>query len=128
MRNIEKLILHCSDSNLKAHDSIDIIRQWHLERGFTDVGYHFFIKSDGVIEKGRDIDKVGAHCKGQNSNSIGICLHGKNINDFNNDQFTSLNRLLNSLCIIFPEVSIHGHNEYSKKTCPVFNVEPFKTI
>lgn len=128
MRRIDKIIIHCSDSNLPNHDNIETIRQWHKGRGFSDVGYHFFIRSDGTIEKGRDLDIKGAHCQGKNNHSIGICLHGKYKEDFKGDQFISLTRLLKSLVTIFPNVTTHGHNEFSRKQCPVFDVTPYKKI
>ena len=129
MRTINKLILHCSDSNISSHDNIETIRGWHVnERGFSDVGYHFFIRTDGTIEKGRDIDKIGAHCSGQNKNSIGICLHGKEKRDFTGAQFISLTDLLKALVLLFPESTTHGHNEFSEKSCPVFDTTLFKTI
>jgi N-acetyl-anhydromuramyl-L-alanine amidase AmpD len=126
MRKIKKAIIHCSASDIDSHDDINVIRQWHIERGFNDVGYHFFIKNNGVIEKGRDIHVVGAHCKGENTNSVGICLHGNK--QFSNMQFMALSRLLESLVVIFPEITIHGHNEFSSKTCPNFDVTPYKSI
>lgn len=129
MRAIREIILHCSDSNIVAHNDISVIRKWHVqERGFNDVGYHFFIKTGGEVQKGRDIDIIGAHCKGHNKQSIGICLHGKEKEDFTREQKTSLFNLIRSLVTIFPNVTIHGHNEFSDKTCPVFNVEPFKIM
>lgn len=128
MRKIREIILHCSDSNIKNHNDISVIRKWHLERGFNDVGYHFFIKSCGQIQNGRDLDIIGAHCKGHNEQSIGICLHGKFAGDFTREQKTSLYHLIKGLTLIFPDVTIHGHNEFSDKKCPVFDVEPFKYI
>lgn len=74
MRKINKVILHCSDSDYANHDDIKVIKEWHLARKFNDVGYHYFIRKDGLIQKGRDITIIGAHCKGQNKSSIGICL------------------------------------------------------
>ena len=52
------------------------IRQWHLERGWSDIGYHYYIRYNGDIEPGRREDRVGAHAYGFNSRSIGICLEG----------------------------------------------------
>lgn len=128
MRKIKEIILHCSDSNIKGHDNIATIKEWHLQRGFKDVGYHFFIRSCGMLEYGRELDVVGAHCEGHNKESIGICLLGKYKNDFTREQKTTLYHLIKGLVMIFPDVTIHGHNEFSNKTCPVFDVEPFKHI
>src|SRR5678809_728655 len=76
MRKINKIIVHCSDSDVKGHDDISIIRGWHVnERNFNDVGYHYFIKWNGTIQTGRALDIVGAHCYGHNKDSIGCLLY-----------------------------------------------------
>jgi N-acetyl-anhydromuramyl-L-alanine amidase AmpD len=141
MRTINKLIVHCSASDNIIDDSIEAIRSLHTSpkdkkilwgtyqttgKGWTDVGYHFFIEKSGEIKKGRDIDRKGAHCYKQNDNSIGVCLSGNT--DFKGDQFIALTRLLQALVILFPEVTIHGHNEFANKTCPNFDMKTFKTI
>ena len=76
MRQINKLIVHCSATREGQNVTVDTIRDWHLARGWTDIGYHFYIDVEGNIQKGRDIAKIGAHTKGQNRNSIGICYCG----------------------------------------------------
>lgn len=68
-----KIVLHHSMSD---DVGVATIRQWHIDRGFEDIGYHYVIRLDGTIEKGRDIDMVGAHAKDNNNESIGICLTG----------------------------------------------------
>ena len=131
-RIINKHILHCSDSNIEAHNDISVIDEWHRERGFKfkdidgtvrHVGYHYFIKTDGEIQIGRDESKMGAHCRGQNKHSIGICLHGKH--KFTEEQFKALAELTNKLINKYPKSTIHGHNEFSNKSCPVFDVDDF---
>ena len=52
------------------------IHGWHLNNGWSGIGYHFVVRKNGTIERGRPIDKVGAHCTGHNSNTIGICFEG----------------------------------------------------
>jgi hypothetical protein len=124
MRDITRIIVHCSDSDISAHDDISVIREWHVhERGFNDVGYHFFIKSNGDIQEGRPLELAGAHVHGHNTDSIGICLHGKYI--FTPAQFKALRRLVLTLRFEYdiPEENVHGHREFSNyKTCPNFNV------
>lgn len=124
MRKINKIIIHCSDSDVKQHDDISVIYGWHVnERGFNDVGYHFFIKWDGTIQKGRDLSAIGAHCKGQNSDSIGICLHGRH--KFTTKQFYELKALLYELMSQFKLTTkdIYPHNHFDKgKTCPNFDI------
>ena len=123
MRKIDKIILHCSDSDIKAHDDIKVIREWHKARNFSDVGYHYFIRKDGTIQKGRNWEKIGAHCKGQNKASIGICLSGRH--KFTTRQFEALEHTLERLTDAFSELPVHGHYEFSEKTCPNFDVSTF---
>lgn len=131
MRVIKKIILHCSDSNSMGHNDISIIDRWHKERGFKMVGYHYFIQYNGTVQRGRPLDddaileadEIGAHVKGENYESVGICLHGKF--KFSNDQFRSLAKLLIKLMEQFTLTigDIYPHNYFNdKKTCPNFDV------
>ena len=52
------------------------IRQWHIKRGWSDIGYAIVIRRDGRIEWGRHCDDVGAHVVGHNHHSIGVCMIG----------------------------------------------------
>jgi N-acetylmuramoyl-L-alanine amidase len=129
MREINRIILHCSDSDFAHHDDISVIRKWHVdERGWSDVGYHYFIKKDGTIQNGRPIEKVGAHAKPWNTGSIGICLGGKY--EFSDEQFMALGDLVCGLIFRFnvKDENIIGHCDVpgSGKTCPNFDVEDFK--
>ena len=63
MRDINKIILHCSANKEGQEFDVNDIRDWHKQRGFTDVGYHYVIKLDGTIQEGRNIRTIGAHCK-----------------------------------------------------------------
>ena len=77
MRNINEIIIHCSATREGQDISVDTIREWHVDgRGWSDIGYHFYIDINGKIWKGRDIDRSGAHCKNHNRNSIGVCYCG----------------------------------------------------
>lgn len=119
MRTVTKHIVHCSDS--EAGD-VKAIRQWHLARGFRDVGYHFVIRRDGEVEVGRTLDEVGAHCEGHNADSVGTCLVGKH--EFLPCQFAALKRVHGMLAGMFPGIAFHGHREFNpQKTCPNFGVE-----
>ena len=75
-RNIKELIVHCSATPEGKDYSVDTIRQWHLQRGFSDIGYHYVVYRDGSIHTGRDESVIGAHCTGHNTNSIGVCYIG----------------------------------------------------
>ena len=61
----------------EAEAGFETCRRDHIRhRGFTDMGYHFYITRDGEIHRGRPLEKVGAHCKNHNRHSIGICYEG----------------------------------------------------
>lgn len=112
--------MHCSASD---HDEdIQIVRQWHLKRGFRDIGYHFYIRKNGEIQLGRPIEIIGAHCEGENSDSIGVCLAGDQY--FTREQFSTAKKLNHMLLVLF-NCSFHPHSEYSKegKTCPNFDIK-----
>ena len=71
------------------------MRSWHLDRKWSDVGYHYFIRKSGKLEVGRDIEKTPAAQGGNNTGTIAICLHGLDKANFKKAQF----RKLVSLCI-----------------------------
>lgn len=125
-RKITKVIIHCTASDFKHHDNVDTIRKWHVdENGWKDIGYHFVITKDGNVHKTRDIQDVGAHAKGHNLDSIGVCLTGDK--KFSPDQYFSLAWLLHDLMENNPEVvEIKPHNHYDNdKTCPNFELRIF---
>ncbi len=121
LRLIKSIIIHCSDSDNNDHDDVSIIREWHIARGFTDVGYHFFVKKDGTIQVGRPLAWIGAHCLTQNVTSIGICLSGSK--KFTEDQFLSTHSLVETLMNNYKikKSMVLPHNHFSKnKTFPNF--------
>ena len=136
MRNINEIIIHCSATREGQQVSVDTIRDWHLAKGWNDIGYHFYIDLDGTINKGRDIDKMGAHCKGHNRNSIGICYcggveaDGKTPKDTRTqEQEDSLLHVLKTLKAMYPDAIVYSHNEFAAKACPSFDAtEEYKNI
>lgn len=128
MRKIEKIILHCSDSDHPHHDNIEAIRRWHVnERGWIDIGYHYVITKDGSTYVGRPVETPGAHCKGHNETSIGICLTGRDV--FSKEQFLSTSILIRGLQSTFSLTrftSLYFHSELSEnKTCPNFTLKQY---
>jgi len=124
-RNVRRIILHCSDSDYQQHDDISVIDEWHKQRGWNGVGYHYFIKSDGNLQIGRDESEIGAHCYGFNDDSIGICLHGET--HFSEPQFRMLNNLIRDICERHDIIQVQGHRFFDdKKNCPNFDVSEFK--
>ena len=134
MRTIRKIIVHCSATppewgrGLSVSEIADQIRGWHLKRGWSDIGYHFVIGRDGKITKGRPVDIQGAHVKGQNADSIGVCLVGGKDSRAHHEfhqHFTPQQRaqglvLLAELAESYmPNLKVFGHNDFTdKKACP----------
>jgi N-acetylmuramoyl-L-alanine amidase len=120
MRQIKKIIIHQSASDIPTHDDISVVDRWHKERGWKGVGYHYFIQSDGVLQYGRSICEVGAHTKGHNRDSIGICLHGKT--KFTPNQFATLRHLVESLDFTLGNLKVYGHSDFEPtRHCPGFD-------
>ena len=129
-RTIKELIVHCSATPEGKDYSVDTIRQWHLQRGFSDIGYHYVIYRDGSIHIGRDESIIGAHCTGHNTNSIGVCYIGGCASDGKTPKDTrtlqqkeSLLSLLKTLKVKYPNAKIYPHYKFAAKACPSFNAE-----
>ena len=119
---IDRIVVHCSDSPHGRGDGAEDIHYWHKQRGWSGIGYHYVIKEDGRIENGRPQYWEGAHVRGHNANTLGICLIGKD--EFTPDQFDSLRGLLDRLRVEHPSAVIVGHRDLdSSKTCPNFDVQ-----
>jgi N-acetylmuramoyl-L-alanine amidase len=129
MRTINKIIIHCSATAEGRPFTVNDIDRWHRQRGFRCIGYHFVIYLDGSVHQGRPIAEVGAHCLGQNANSIGICYiggcaaDGKTPKDTRTQaQKSALIQLITELRQQFPNATIHGHRDFANKACPSFDV------
>ena len=128
MRAINEIIIHCTATPAGRPVSVDDIRAWHLARGFRDIGYHYIIYLDGSVHTGRPVTQAGAHCKGHNAHSIGVCYvggvdaTGRACDTRTTAQKKSLLRLIAHLRQQFRAATVHGHNEFAAKACPCFNV------
>lgn len=126
--SVKFIIVHCS-ATPRGHDvGLCDIRQWHLKYGWRDVGYHYVVRLDGTIEKGRPLDCIGAHCKRFNHCSIGVCYVGGVKDDGRTpadtrteQQKRALRQLLTELLSMFPNAEIRGHCDFAPKSCPSFN-------
>lgn len=128
VRKINEIIVHCSATREGRDYTVDDIRQWHKQKGYNDVGYHYIIYRDGSIHEGRDVNVIGAHCVGHNSNSIGVCYIGGCKADGVTAQDTrtaeqkkALLELLKELKNKYPQAKIHGHRDFANKACPSFD-------
>jgi hypothetical protein len=139
MRHLDEIIIHCAATppnwlpGATTQDKVNEIRRWHVkDRGWSDIGYHYIIDRDGTVATGRLLEKAGAHTKGHNENSIGLCLiggGGGTANDKFEDNFTqaqanALRTLIAGLKREYPSITkISGHNQYAAKACPCFNAQ-----
>jgi len=119
MRDINLIVIHCSATTPDEDIGVTEIRRWHLAQGWSDIGYHYVIRRDGTIENGRPVEIEGAHVKGFNANSIGICLVGgvntrdKAEKNFTREQFNALAEFLERLRAQYPNTRICGHRDLS---------------
>lgn len=134
MRKINKIILHCSATKEGVDVKTSTIKKWHLDQGWSDIGYHYVIELDGSIHNGRSEDTIGAHCKGQNSFSIGICYvggldkDGKSKDTRTDAQKTAMNKLVKEILGRYELTidDVYCHNQFAKKDCPCFTIDNFK--
>ena len=132
-KTTEFLVVHCADTYARMDTSAAEFDKWHRTRGFLKIGYQFVIRRDGTIELGRGLYDAGAHAKGYNHKSVGICMVGGRgdndgpENNFTPEQFAALKELLIELKTEFPTANIIGHNEISAKACPSFDVQEWIT-
>ena len=140
-RNITEIIVHCSATPEDKDFTVAQIRQWHLARGFGDIGYNYVIYRDGSINEGRNINISGAHTIGHNYNSIGICYiggikagtKGDKVSDVKDTrtpaQKEALLKLLKDLKKLYPRAKIYGHRDFANKACPSFDAkEEYKNL
>ena len=128
VRTVRRIIIHCSATTPHIDIGAEVIRQWHIARGWDDIGYHTVIRRSGDVESGRPLDDVGAHTLGENQDSIGICMVGGLSNagyedcNFTSAQWDTLKHEVRWLMEEFGKLTVHGHREFSTKLCPVFDV------
>lgn len=138
-RVIKEIIVHCAATPEGKAFTVEDVRRWHKQQGWTDIGYHYVIHLDGAIYNGRDVDKIGAHCSagGHNTYSIGVCYiggcakDGKTPKDTRTwEQKESLKYILKELKKLYPGVKIYGHHDFDKgKACPSFDAQTeYKSI
>lgn len=130
--NIDKvkyIVLHCTDTICSAEYDVSRVRQWHLNRGFEDIGYHYLIMPDGEIQLGRDLKYEGAHCIGYNNKSIGIAYVGGRDSNYvyadtrTFNQKISMAYIMSYLIKLFPIEHIIGHCDVTVKRCPCFDAK-----
>ena len=124
--------MHCAATKPSMHVKAATVRKWHVEeRGWSDIGYHWFIRRSGFIEPGRDENLMGSHAKGFNAESIAVCLAGgmsetgEDEENFTPEQYETLRIFVQEKKDQYPGIEVLGHRELPKvkKSCPCFNVQ-----
>lgn len=130
MREINRIILHCSATPEGKDFTVADIDRWHKARGWQGIGYHYVVYRDGSVHNGRDIAVAGAHTSGYNKNSIGVCYIGGVAADGKTPKDTrtaaqraALRELVDKLKMQYPKATIHGHYEFANKACPSFKIQ-----
>ena len=127
MRKINEIIVHCTATFPEQVVTVADVTRWHRQLGWKTIGYHYLVTLAGEIQTGRPIEEAGAHCKGHNANSIGVCyVGGLNAEGRPTDTRTPVQRqaletLLKQLRAQFPNAKIHGHRDFAQKACPCFD-------
>lgn len=131
LKDVQFITLHCSATRPSQIAGVKEIRAWHKKKGWSDIGYHFVVRRDGTVEKGRPVSQTGAHVQGHNRNNIGICLEGgiddqfQPANNFTREQWRALKPLVADLKARAPKAKILGHRDFPgvAKACPCFDAK-----
>lgn len=118
-----RIIIHCSATPNGRGVSAEEIERWHVrDNGWSDIGYHGVIELTGIFVPGRNDDTSGAHVRGHNHDSLGLCLVGTD--KFTGPQWDTLLRTLEwwQHRHGISDADIFGHNEFANKLCPGFDV------
>lgn len=139
MRNIKGIVIHCSATPPEMDIGVAEMRQWHKAKGWNDIGYHGVIRRRGRLEPGRPYAITGAHVRGHNTGTVGLCLvggvsrmgrraaGGKWISgaaeaNYTPTQWWTLREVVVALRHVHPGAWIKGHNDFASKACPCFSV------
>lgn len=143
-RKITEIVVHCSATREGRDYTVEDLRRWHKQQGYSDVGYHYIVYRNGQLVQGRDVNIIGAHASGHNAHSIGICyIGGMNAENTQPEDTRTLRQkarllsLLVDLRKLYPNARIIGHRDLSEdkngdgiidssewmKACPSFDAK-----
>lgn len=126
-RAVHTLFVHCSASDRPEHDDVAVMRDWHVNgNGWSDVGYHYYVKRDGTIQPARPLEKTpAAQGDGHNAGTIAICFGGLTKSKFTTEQFRAGAAMVRAISEAYGDrgvkIRVRGHREVYPKECPVFD-------
>lgn len=129
MRYINEIIIHCTATPPGMDVGVKEINAWHFARGWKGCGYHYVVRLDGTVERGRYLSQPGAHCSGHNAHSIGIAYvggvdeQGRPKDTRTEAQKTALRQLIAKHVNANTITKIRGHRDYAAKACPCFDAK-----
>ena len=135
--HVKEIIIHCTATYEGKNYTVSDVANWHRQRGWDGIGYHYLIYIDGTVHVGTPEGKVGIHCKGHNNISLGVCYVGGLKNGYdtytgfdtrNTKQRAALVSLVKQLMQKYnvPKKRVHCHYEFANKACPGFSIESFR--
>lgn len=112
----DKIIIHHAD----MLGSVEDIHRVHLEKGWSGIGYHFYVRRDGNIYRGRPEERIGAHCINNNATSIGVCFEGRydTVATMPNVQLEAGKELIKYLRDKYPQAKLYKHSDLYATACP----------
>ena len=130
-KDTDYIVIHCSATSPDQDIGATDIDRWHRKQGWACIGYHYVIRRNGFVEKGRPLEQVGAHVSGYNQHTVGVCMVGgvdvneKAEDNFTDEQFKALKELVTLLKSHYPAAIVQGHRDFPnvKKDCPCFDVK-----
>lgn len=133
--NVKYIVVHCSATMPGQHCDAETIDEWHRQRGFEMIGYHYVVLPSGGLEHGRPLFYQGAHVRGYNHCSIGVCYvgglddNGKTADTRTEQQKITLRWIISSLKVQFPQARVVGHcNLNAGKACPCFDATVYNRL
>ena len=131
MRKIVMIVVHCSATRCNQTYTVQQLYHDHVEvNHWRFIGYHYYIRRSGKVEVTRPLARMGAHARGHNAYSVGICYEGgldedgRPADTLTADQYEVIRHLLMKLKIMFPRAVILGHRDLpgtTPKECPCFD-------
>lgn len=113
------IILHHEAGSGQTPQSI---HQQHINQGWAGIGYHYYVRKDGTIYRGRPENTIGTHCPSRNYDSIAVCFEGNFENEIMGKvQFDAGVWLLRNILTRYPNIKFGKHKDFYATACPGAN-------